>query len=83
MPDRARYLVARFPQHQELILRLLDEHPTFRDLCHDYETVAAAMERWSKSRENDFLSELREFQRLFQRLERSLEQLLHEHRNKT
>jgi hypothetical protein len=82
MPDRARYLVARFPQHEELIVRLLDEHPKFRDLCHDYETVAAAIERWSTSREKDFLSEMREFRLLFQRLEQSIEQLLHEHRKK-
>ena len=47
--DIAAQISSSFPGHERLIDRAYPDDPTFRELCDDYVSCAAALERWKQS----------------------------------
>ena len=47
--DIAAQISSSFPGHERLIDRAYRDDPTFRELCDDYVSCAAALERWQRS----------------------------------
>ena len=47
--DIAAQISSSFPGNERLIDRAYRDDPTFRELCDDYGSCAAALERWQQS----------------------------------
>jgi hypothetical protein len=46
MPVVTRHVVARFPDHELAVERLVRSSESFREMCEDYNDGVGALERW-------------------------------------
>lgn len=76
MHDTQRHILAKFPEKNRTIARLLEEDPEFFALSEDYDICVKALQHWEQSKEPEAKTRVNEYRTLIKELEEEISQFL-------
>ena len=72
------YVVKRFPDRKNHILKFFKDNQNFQVICDDYRQCSKALQRWKKSESEEAAARRKEYMDLLQELELEILQILNE-----